>query len=201
MERADGFVQQILTLGALDQADARRAALAALRALALRLPPAEAADLEALRAEVAARDEADARSGPAAAVAAALGVAPERADAIANVVLVAALESLGDRAPSLIAALPPDLRPTPTSTAGDMPVSRAPRPPAEDHSLAGGRPGHGHPLADAAPERAHTHSIARADDPHADTRLSSAHGVGAAPGRSLADGRPGSERPLSTSKD
>src|SRR6187399_584394 len=43
------------------------------------------------------------------------------------------------------------------------------------HDLAEGRPGSSHPLSTANPERlAHRHSVARSDDPHADSKLSSA---------------------------
>jgi hypothetical protein len=44
-------------------------------------------------------------------------------------------------------------------------------------TLATGRPGSLHPLSEARPERAHTHSIARSTDPHGDTKISSARGL------------------------
>lgn len=67
--------------------------------------------------------------------------------------------------------------------------------------LAEGRPGATHPLAAGNPsELAHRHSIARSDDPHADTKLSSARGLRQEQEeRTLAAGRPGSRRPLSSS--
>ncbi|NMO20103.1 DUF2267 domain-containing protein [Pyxidicoccus fallax] len=43
-------------------------------------------------------------------------------------------------------------------------------------TLAEGRPGSRHPLSEAHPVRAHTHSVARSDNPHEDTKLSSASG-------------------------
>jgi len=66
---------------------------------------------------------------------------------------------------------------------------------AEDHTLAGGRPGSSHPIADAHASRAQRHSVVNEGDPHADSRLSSAHGL-VPEGRTLADGKPGSKRPL-----
>jgi uncharacterized protein (DUF2267 family) len=59
---------------------------------------------------------------------------------------------------------------------------------APEHTLAAGRPGSSRPLSDARPdpgqtlsegraERAHAHSVARSDDPHGDTKLSSARGL------------------------
>lgn len=66
------------------------------------------------------------------------------------------------------------------------------------HDLAGGRPGAAHPIASSDPSTlAHEHSIARSDDPHDDTRLSSAHGTTQErQGRTLATGRPGARRRL-----
>lgn len=60
--------------------------------------------------------------------------------------------------------------------------------PGPDHTLAGGRSGGDRPLYDARPasdieklgvgsSRGQTHSIAASDDPHADTKLSSSHGL------------------------
>lgn len=46
-----------------------------------------------------------------------------------------------------------------------------------DRSLAGGRPGGRHPLAESRPERAHAESVARSDEPHRDTKLSSSRGT------------------------
>lgn len=44
-------------------------------------------------------------------------------------------------------------------------------------TLASGRPGSRHPLCEARPERAQAHSVARNDNPHAETKLSSSRGV------------------------
>jgi uncharacterized protein (DUF2267 family) len=50
-------------------------------------------------------------------------------------------------------------------------------PGARHHSLATGKPGSRHPVSEAHPDSAHTHSLAREDDPHGDTKLSSASGL------------------------
>lgn len=65
-------------------------------------------------------------------------------------------------------------------------------------TLAEGRPGSQHPLSEARPERAHSHSVVRADNPHGDTKLSSARGLTQEREQeTLAAGHPGSDRPLS----
>ncbi|MGK3999946.1 DUF2267 domain-containing protein [Sorangium sp. So ce1024] len=76
----------------------------------------------------------------------------------------------------------------------------APPPPEPGHgaTLATGRPGSRHPLSEAHPETAHAQSVARSDDPHADTRLSSSPGLTQERLQdTLAEGRPGPERPIS----
>jgi uncharacterized protein (DUF2267 family) len=84
----------------------------------------------------------------------------------------------------------------------------APEPPFAPHGptpgaprdLAEGRPGGRHPLSSANPALvAHRDSIARSADPHADSKLSSSQGLTQErEGHSLATGRPGSRRPIST---
>ncbi len=69
------------------------------------------------------------------------------------------------------------------------------------HDLAEGRPGATHPIASSDGRTlAHRHSIARSDDPHADTKLSSSSGLSQErQGRTLASGRPGSRHPIASS--
>ncbi len=68
-------------------------------------------------------------------------------------------------------------------------------------TLAEGRPGSAHPLSEARPERAQSQSVARADNPHGDTKLSSATGLTQErEGETLATGHLGSNRPLSERK-
>lgn len=62
-------------------------------------------------------------------------------------------------------------------------------------TLAEGRPGSGHPVSEVRPERAHSHSVLRADNPHGDTKLSSATGLTQErEHETLATGRPASRR-------
>lgn len=97
------------------------------------------------------------------------------------------------------------------SEVADLFVPRPPFPPPPEHplptswiqspegnTLATGRPYSHHPISESRPERAHTHSVARSDDPHAATRLSSSRGLTQERlGETLATGRPGSRRPIS----
>lgn len=72
----------------------------------------------------------------------------------------------------------------------------------ERRTLAEGRGGGSRPLFAADPGAAQTESVARAENPHAETKLSSARGLTQErEGETLAEGRPGSERPLSEARD
>lgn len=67
----------------------------------------------------------------------------------------------------------------------------------ERRTLAEGSPGSSLPVAEATADRAQSESVARAANPHADTKLSSAHGLTQErEHESLADGEAGSSRPL-----
>ncbi len=83
--------------------------------------------------------------------------------------LIASLPALADL---LTAPLRPPSRPPPAHGSHG------------DHNLAAGHPGGAHPLSESKPRPAHQHSVARSDDPHWATRISSAPGIrppGAAP--------------------
>ncbi len=71
------------------------------------------------------------------------------------------------------------------------------------HRLSDARPGSSHTVTEAASDpRAHTHSVAKTDDPHVDTKLSESQGL--TQGReheSLADGHPGAHRTLVDPED
>lgn len=84
----------------------------------------------------------------------------------------------------------------------EAPLTQPHRSREAPNDLAEGRPGGSLPLATADPRYlAHRHSIARSDDPHGDTKLSSAHGLRQEQGEdTLAAGRPGSRRPISGSR-
>lgn len=88
---------------------------------------------------------------------------------IAEALTPAALYRLREALPEEIAAL---FQPREQAERFE-PVHAAPR----RRTLAEGRPGSQHPLYEARAERAHTHSVVRADNPHADTKLSSATGL------------------------
>jgi hypothetical protein len=80
-----------------------------------------------------------------------------------------------------------------TSTAAEPHGKHAPGP---GSTLADGRPGSRHPLSEANP--AHRDSVARSENPHADTKLSSSAGMTQERvSDTLATGKPGSHRPLS----
>jgi uncharacterized protein (DUF2267 family) len=70
-------------------------------------------------------------------------------------------------------------------------------------TLARSRAGSRHPISEAAPPKGHAHSVAVNDDPHAETKLSSTHGMTQERWReSLATGRPPSpERPIDDAND
>ncbi len=91
---------------------------------------------------------------------------------------------------------------TPRATSSPPPTHIHPHhvEPGEGRTLASGRPGSTNPLSGAT-SAAHRDSIARSDDPHADTKLSSAHGLSAEQhNETLAGGRPGSKRSLSDAR-
>lgn len=71
------------------------------------------------------------------------------------------------------------------------------KPVGTGRSLASGTPGSRTPIMDADPTRGHSHSIAASNDPHADKKLSSTTGISSVrEGQTLAEGKPGSSRPL-----
>jgi hypothetical protein len=101
----------------------------------------------------------------------------------AAVVLGCLGRALGDDARALLRRhLPPAigalLEPRPDDAPDDAEddVRAEPWRGARGRDLASGRPGASAPLSEAAPRGAHTHSVARASNPHGDTKLSSARG-------------------------
>lgn len=75
----------------------------------------------------------------------------------------------------------------------------AERPPEGDgHHISEAKPGSRHPISDVAPRGAHEHSIAATDAPHADTKMSSAHGLTQErEHEDLAEGHPSTGRAVS----
>lgn len=91
----------------------------------------------------------------------------------------------------------------PAGYTSDAPAPRPsiPRPAPPPWTLATGRPGSSNPVSEGHPERAHRHSVLRADDPHADTRLSASRGLTQERAHeSLAEGDAHSARPLSEAR-
>jgi uncharacterized protein (DUF2267 family) len=132
-----------------------------------------------------------------------LGMAKEHADIVLRALGDALDDDLRGR---LVRALPP-----PTQDLWRAPVRGAPPPHPQASSkrappvttLAIGHPGSRHPLSESAPPAGHSHSIARSDEPHADTKLSSSHGLTQEDlGETLATGHPpGPARPISEAND
>lgn len=59
----------------------------------------------------------------------------------------------------------------------EAPPHRSGAPPRRRTTLAEGRPGSSHPIAESAPPSGHQHSVALEDNPHAETKLSSSRGL------------------------
>lgn len=75
-------------------------------------------------------------------------------------------------------------------------------PAGEHHTLATGRPGSTHTIAESRPPIAQSHSVVREKNPHADTKVSSAHGLTQERlDESLATARPDDHHTIAGSKD
>lgn len=97
--------------------------------------------------------------------------------------------------------LPPEMRDWMEPRVMRMPRAEPAKPSdgreAQGTHLSDAQPGSRRPISDVAPRGAHTHSVAASEDPHADTRLSSAHGTTQQrEHEDLAEARPGPERSL-----
>ncbi len=144
----------------------------ALQALAEDLP----ASLSALLPGVASHEEfglAEFYSRVARREDVQLGFAVEHASvvcqAVAETLSPAALYRLREALPDAISALFTPPEPDERFEHVHLDPSR--------HTLAEGRPGSRHPVSEAPPVRAHTHSVVQSDNPHGDTKLSSASGL------------------------
>ena len=200
----DELVRRVADRAGLDEESAARAVAAVLAVLAGRLSRAEA---EALAEELPAATAAPLRHGwfdrdfgvdelydrVARQEGVRPGVAVEHTIAVCATVgelLTAATRARLERAlgPEILALF--DVRPA---------IEAPEAAPHVGHrsTLSEGRPGSRHPLSEAAPPAAQAESVARADNPHADTKLSSAHGLTQEREREdLATGHSGSSRPL-----
>ncbi|MFT3767757.1 MAG: DUF2267 domain-containing protein [Minicystis sp.] len=96
----------------------------------------------------------------------------------------------------------PLFEPRPHTSPPPRPVHASPSvEPGRGTTLATGRPGSRHPVSEAQADRAHAASIARSADPHGETKLSSSHGLTQERLRdTLAEGKPGPEKPVSDTK-
>jgi len=83
-----------------------------------------------------------------------------------------AVSALENHLPPPIAEI---LRPKPTPARIERPTPLE-VPASSGRHLSDGRPGGTHPISEASADRAHLDSVARSDDPHGDTKLSSAKG-------------------------
>jgi uncharacterized protein (DUF2267 family) len=194
-EDAERLVEAVLTV-LREQLDARDA-----HALAAALPAVTAAPL----ARMVQGATYDARSF-AARVAVLAAIPLPAAVEGTQVALAALAETLPQELvvrvrkqlhPELARALAPRIDEPPPESPERHFQLEGPRTP--QGTLATGRPGSEHPVAEARLETAHAHSVARSDAPHADSKLSTARGLTQEREReSLAAGRPpGPHRPLS----
>jgi uncharacterized protein (DUF2267 family) len=135
-----------------------------------------------------------------------IGFAAEHAQAVFQVL---AEEIDGEILARLRRHLPADyaalLEPRPPhSTAGEPPPTERRAhgtPPGEGSTLADGRLGSRHPLSEARPQDAHQESVARSDNPHGETKISSSHGLTQERrDDTLAAGTPGSSRPIHSAR-
>lgn len=203
----DRFVERVSELiGAASTESAARAILATLKAVGEALLPNEARSLARafppLLSEVIMNAPHVGRlsaEGLVARVTLHEGVAPGFAREHSQSVLRALGELLpGEPLTHLERDLAPEvaqlLRPH------DEPEAPPHSPRTARHTLSEGKLAAQHSIAEAGLDTAHVHSVARSGNPHADTKLSSSHGVTQeALEESLATGHP-SERPISTGR-
>lgn len=196
---AQALVERVMSGGIPDQATAERALRAVLSTLGERLTedeahvlatrlPADLArvvdesdyDLDFDAGEFYERTRLREHTTP--------GLAREHADVVLRVVG----EALGEVSSRIVRALPADIGRQLVGPDDGEPPPHAP-PPRASHlsTLAHGRPGSAHPLSEAAPSAGHQSSVARSDDPHGETKLSSGRGLTQERLReTLATGRP-----------
>jgi uncharacterized protein (DUF2267 family) len=179
----DRFVGHVMRAGGLDAADARRAIFATIRALGdvLDQPIAMALRAELPRPMALMMLANAPRHRPSAffsRVAAhegrSLGTAKEHAETICRILgavladdlVIRIGKDLGNRALFESPSWP------------EVPPHGLPSEPPASHTLATGKPGYAHPIAESKPpETAHRHSVARSENPHGDVKLSSTRGT------------------------
>lgn len=202
------FIDAVMWRAAMgDRAEAQAAIAATLSALAAHLAPADVANV----AEALPRSLADVLRAPRSTVAGpgalhaqlaasegvSVGLAVERVSAVCET-LAAALDPerrvlLQHRLPSEWATL---VTLAPLTVSQELPHGTIP---GHGHTLATGRPGSANPLAEGRAPPAQSASVVRSDNPHEESKLSSARTSARA--ASLATGRPGAEQPIADAKD
>jgi uncharacterized protein (DUF2267 family) len=132
-----------------------------------------------------------------------LGAAREHADIVLRALGALLDDGLRMR---LVRALPEPMRDLWVAPVRGEPPPH-PQPPSRRargvETLAQGHPGSRHPLSESAAPSGHAHSVARNDDPHAETKLSTSHGLTQEGlGETLATGHPPAPaRPISEAND
>jgi uncharacterized protein (DUF2267 family) len=180
------LVDRILSEGIPDRVLAERALRSTLRVLGERLTDDEAGAVAARLPEELARivdqaeydgdfDDAEFYERVRRRAKTAPGTAREHADVVLRAIGEAIDDELRAR---LVRVLPGSLgrQLLPADTGEIPPHPIAHRTPSFS-TLAHGRPGSLHPLSEASPPAGQTHSVARNDDPHGETKLSSARGL------------------------
>jgi uncharacterized protein (DUF2267 family) len=195
------LLDDVADAGFEDKSQAERAVCAAVSVLAERLTHDEASSIvrvlpEDLRAKVEPRRRRGGRGGDAAQLVERFrereGVSAGRAREEMQIVFGALGRRLSaDERRAIVQKLPSEI-------AGDFedepdtPAPAVPLHPGPANTLASGRPGSQRPLSEAKPERAHSESVARTDDPHRNTKLSTSEGLTQErEGETLATAHPG----------
>lgn len=208
--RYQDFIERLCARAPFEDAAAAETALAAvLNVLGSRLLPEERGALSRVLPEQCARMvlgrasvEDAGLAGVIHDVAQAEQISLNRAAEHVDIVTRAVVSLADDAARALLVRAVPGLASRLEAPAAPSLDSAAPRLPTNAPSdLAEGFPGARRSLAIGDPATvAHRHSVARSDDPHGDSKLSGARGLTQErEGDTLASGRPGSRRPISSS--
>jgi uncharacterized protein (DUF2267 family) len=203
------FLEEVMWRGAIHEpAEAEAAIRATLEAVSEQLAPEDAAALARALPSLAA--PAPARRDPSSAqlladlharIAASEGVSLGRAVEQVRAVCLTVADALElEQRLLLERRLPADWAQL-FALETRAPPADAPRgtPPGRGHTLATGRPGSQHPLAEGYPPRAQSDSVVTSENPHADTKLSSA--AVSTDEEALATGRPGATDSIAEAKD
>jgi uncharacterized protein (DUF2267 family) len=200
MESVAALLDSIVAHGLPDRSQAERALRATVRVLGERLTDDEASALgTGLPAELSRMLDQSEYDGDFSAsdfyerTRRRIRATPGRTREAIEVVLRVLGDQLDEaRRDCLIRTLPPDVGRHLAPLELDAPPPYGSKSPARVlTTLAAGRPGSRHPLSESSPPAGHAQAVAKNDEPHAETKLSSAHGLTQERhGESLATGRP-----------